>query len=144
MSLDISAKTIEPIRQTYSHVARRIGEGKPASRYQEATFDIQPTANFHYRPLWDKNHEIYDASRTSIVMEDWYAFADPRQYYYGVYTQTRAKQQDNVDNSFKFVESRGLSENLSAEIRNSVLTYLLPLRHTEWGANMNNFAIYFF
>lgn len=141
MSLDISAKTIEPIRMTYSHIARRIGEGKPASRYQEATFDIQPTANFQYRPLWDKEHEIYDAGRTTIVMEDWYAFSDPRQYYYGVYTQTRAKQQDNVDNNFKFVEARGLVENLPTDVRDKVLTCLMPLRHTEWGANMNNCAI---
>ena len=141
MSLEISAKTIEPIRLTYSHVARRIGAGKPASRYQEATYDIQPTANFHYRPLWDVDHEIYDTSRTAIVMADWYSFTDPRQFYYGVYTQTRAKQQSDADNNFNFVEKNGLAAALSDSTKRKVRDFLIPLRHTEWGANMNNCAI---
>lgn len=141
MSLDISAKTIEPKRLAYSHIARRIGEGKPASRYQEATFDMQPTTNFHYRSLWDKEHDLYDKNRTSIVMEDWYSFVDPRQFYYGTYTQARAKQQDNMDNSFKFVDKRGLATSLPEDTKDLIRKYLSPLRHTEWGANMNNCAI---
>ena len=92
MSIEISAKTIQPIRLSYGNLKERFGDKKPASRYQEAVYDIQPTANFHYRPLWDKNHELYDASRTAIVMEDWYSFADPRQYYYGTYTIDETKK----------------------------------------------------
>lgn len=51
MSIDIKSVSIKPKRETFGHVARRIGEGKSASRYEEATFDLQPVANFHYRPL---------------------------------------------------------------------------------------------
>jgi len=141
MSLEISAKTIEPIRQTYDQVARHIGEGKPASRYQEATIGIQPTTNFHYRPLWDPEHEVYDESRTAIVMKNWYDFKDPRQFYYGAYTMARSKQQEVAESNYAFVEKRDQMESISHEVREKVRDFLVPLRHVEWGANMNNCAI---
>jgi phenol hydroxylase P1 protein len=74
-------------------------------------------------------------------MEDWYTFTDPRQFYYGTYTQTRARQQDNADSSFKFVEKRALLDAVSDSNKAKVRDFLIPLRHTEWGANMNNCAI---
>jgi len=141
MSIDISAKAIPPIRQTYDNVARRIGEGKPASRYQEATFDLQATTNFHYRPLWDKRYDIYDVERTSIVMNDWYAFKDPRQYYYSAYTAVRAKQQEIAEKNYAFVEQRELLQALPTETQRIIRQIFVPLRHVEWGANMNNCAI---
>jgi phenol/toluene 2-monooxygenase (NADH) P1/A1 len=141
MQIDIKAKTIKPIRQTYTHVARRIGEGKPATRYQEAVFDIQATEHFHYRPTWQPDKELYDASRTALVMEDWYSFLDPRQYYYGTYCIARAKQQDSADRNFKTAEKRGLIGDLAPELRQEILDYIVPLRHFEWGANMNNTQI---
>lgn len=141
MQIDIKAKTIKPIRQTYTHVAKRIGEGKPATRYQEAVFDLQATEHFHYRPTWQPEKELYDATRTALVMEDWYKFLDPRQYYYGTYCIARAKQQDSVDRNFKTVEKRGLIADLAPELRQEILDYIVPLRHFEWGANMNNTQI---
>lgn len=141
MSIDIAAKTIPTVRQTYDHVARRVGGDKPASRYQEATFDIQPTTNFHYRPLWDKHHEIYDASRTAIVMNDWYSFTDPRQYYYSAYTLARAKQQEVADKNYSFVEKRQLLQAIPDSAKRIIRQILVPLRHVEWGANMNNCSI---
>ena len=56
MQIDIKTADIKPIRNTFDHVAKRLGKDKPASRYQEATYDIQPETNFHYRPLWDPEH----------------------------------------------------------------------------------------
>jgi len=141
VQIDIKTTDIKPIRQTYSHIARRIGEGKPASRYQEATLDVQQTVNFHYRPTWDPAHELFDASRTKIVMEDWYSFKDPRQYYYGTYTITRSKQQDTTEANFKFVEKKGLLDNLDDAQRKRITDLLVPLRHVAWGANMNNISI---
>jgi len=90
MQIDIKTSTVQQVRQTFSHVARRLGADKPASRYQEATLELQPEVNFHYRPLWEPEFEIYDKGRTAIVMSDWYAFKDPRQYYYGTYTMVGA------------------------------------------------------
>jgi phenol hydroxylase P1 protein len=141
MSIDISAKAITPIRLTYGNLKERFGDKRPASRYQEAAYDLQPTANFHYRPLWDKNHEIYDTSRTAIVMEDWYSFADPRQYYYGTYTIARAKQQEVAEHNYDFVDKRDLLQELPDEVRQAVRDILVPLRHVEWAANMNNCQI---
>lgn len=138
MHIDLRTVSIKPLRQTFDHVARRIGGDKPASRYQEGTFDAQATANFHYRPLWDPDHELFDATRTRIRMNDWYAFKDPRQMYYGTYTLARARMQETAEGDFEFVESRGLASALPEVTRKLALEVLLPLRHMEWGANMNN------
>lgn len=138
MSVDIKTTSIEPLRHTFSNVAARLGADKPASRYQEATFDLQPTVNFHYRPAWDPHFELYDQGRTAIVMQDWYAFRDPRQFYYGVWTMTRAKQQDAAERNFKFVEKRNLLERVSPAGRQLAAEVMVPLRHLEYGANLNN------
>ncbi|MFT6625701.1 MAG: phenol hydroxylase P1 protein [Cycloclasticus sp.] len=141
MSIEISAKSITPVRLTYGNLEERFGGKKPASRYQEAVYDVQPTANFQYRPLWDKNHELYDVSRTVIVMEDWYSFADPRQYYYGSYTIARSKQQEVAEHNFNFVDQRDLFDSVPDSVKQSVRDILVPLRHVEWAANMNNCQI---
>ncbi len=141
MQIDIKSKEVKPIRQTYSHIARRFGEDRPATRYQEAVLDLQPVDNFHYRPTWQPEKELYDPTRTAIAMEDWYSFLDPRQYYYGTYTMARAKQQASADQNFKFVEKRNLLAQISAETRQTILDFVVPLRHYEWGANMNNYQI---
>ena len=138
MQVDIKTSDIRPVRQTFAQVARRIGGDKPASRYQEATIDLQPSANFHYRPLWQPEFSLYDKARTAIVMADWYAFKDPRHFYYGAYTTTRAKQQEGTDRQFEFVEKRGLLASLDTQTLQSIQQVLVPLRHYEWGANMNN------
>jgi len=141
MQIDIKAKTIKPIRQTYTHVAKRIGEGKPASRYQEAIYDVQATENFHYRPTWQPDKELYDETRTALVMDDWYKFLDPRQYYYGNYVMARAKQQESAESNFKFVEKRSLLATLPDDVKQTIQNTIIPLRHYEWGANMNNYQI---
>ena len=138
MQVDIKTTDIHPVRQTFSHVARRLGADKAASRYQEATLDMQPTTNWHYRPLWEPERHVYDKRRTNIVMADWYVFKDPRHYYYGVYTMARAKQQEGVDKQFEFAEKRNLLGALDAATRDALIRVLVPLRHYEWGANMNN------
>ena len=138
MSIQISAKVVKPLRVNYDYTARRIGKNKPASRYQEAVYDVQPTTNFHYPPSWEKGKELYDTSRTDIVMQDWYSFMDPRQYYYTAYVSVRARQQENMDNSFKMAEKSGLLASVPNELKQQVKTLLTPFRHVEYGANMNN------
>jgi hypothetical protein len=58
MQIDLRTVSIKPLRQTFDHIARRIGPDKAATRYQEGTLDVQATHNFHYRPTWDPDHEI--------------------------------------------------------------------------------------
>ena len=138
MSLNIAAKEVKPLRVNFAYTARRVGENKPASRYQEAVYDIQPTCNFHYPPTWEPNKQLFDTSRTAIVMQDWYSFTDPRQYYYTSYVTTRAKQQEVVESNFELIEKRNLLQAVSAAVQDKVRQVLIPLRHMEYGANMNN------
>ncbi len=138
MQVDIRTETVTQIRQTFSHTARHIGGDKPASRYQEATYDLQPQVNFHYRPLWQPELEVYDRRRTKIEMKNWYALKDPRQYYYGAYTIARARQQDAMEKNIEFVDKRGLMRSLPEALRDRLIMALVPLRHLEWGANTNN------
>ncbi|MEY2631699.1 MAG: hypothetical protein RIR00_353, partial [Pseudomonadota bacterium] len=137
MQIDLRTVSIKPLRNTFDHIARRFGD-KPASRYQEGTYDLQQTDIFHYRPLWEPEHRLFDATRTRITMKDWYALKDPRQYYYGAYTIARARQQDAAESNFDMIESRGLAELVPAELKQIALDILVPLRHVEWGGNMNN------
>ena len=137
MHIDLRTVSIEPLRQTFDHIAARIGDNKPASRYLEGTMDVQPETNFHYRPTWDPEHEIFDATRTAITMKDWYALKDPRQFYYGAYTASRAKMQETAEADFEFVETRGLAESYDEAARRTALDFYVPLRHVAWGANMN-------
>ncbi len=137
MSIEIKTATLEPVRNTFAHIERRFGN-KPATRYQEATYDVQSEVNFHYRPLWQPEMELTDTRRTAIKMEDWYAFRDPRQFYYGAYVQQRAKMQEVAENNYAFFEKRNLAERMSEAAKLKVIRCLLPLRHVEHGANLNN------
>ena len=137
MQIDLRTVSIEPQRQTFDHLARRFGD-KPASRYQEGSYDIQAAENLHYRPTWDPDQAIYDTAITRIVMKDWYALKDPRQFYYSTYTLARARQQETTEANFSFVESRGLADLLPEDLKRLALNLLVPLRHAAWGANMNN------
>ncbi|BCO26132.1 phenol hydroxylase P1 protein [Rhodoferax lithotrophicus] len=137
MHIDLRTVNIEPLRQTFDHIAARIGPNKPASRYLEGTMDVQAAANYHYRPTWDPEHEIFDATRTAITMKDWYALKDPRQLYYGSYTASRARMQETTEADFEFVETRGLAEVYDETARRTALDFYIPLRHVAWGANMN-------
>lgn len=136
MSLEIKTATLEPVRQTFANIARRFGE-KPASRYQEATYDAQATTNFHYRPLWMPEKQLNDPSHTALTMQDWYALKDPRQFYYGAYVQNRAKMQEAAENNYAFFEKRGLAQLIDADIQARIIFALLPLRHVEQTANLN-------
>lgn len=142
MQIDIRTdSSVSPIRQTFAHIARRLGADKPATRYQEAMFDLQPVTSFHYRPLWQPQYELYDARRTRVAMQDWYALKDPRQFYYGTYVNARARQQETMEKNLEFVEKRGLLAALPADVRELLTLGVVPLRHLEWAANMNNSAI---
>lgn len=137
MQIDIKTSSVQPIRNTYAYTARRFGD-KPASRYQEASFDIQEEINFHYKPLWEPERELYDKARSSIEMVDWYVLKDPRQFYYGTYTMARARQGEVFESNFSLAERTGFVSRVSTALLDFVRDVLVPLRHYEWAANMNN------
>ncbi len=137
MHIDLRTVAIKPVRQTFDHIVRRFGD-KPASRYQEGTYDLQQTDIFHYRPLWEPELQLFDKRRSKVEMKDWYALKDPRQFYYGAYTIARARQQEAAESSFEMIEERGLADLLPAEVKQLALDILVPMRHVEWGGNMGN------
>ncbi|PKO31621.1 MAG: phenol hydroxylase [Betaproteobacteria bacterium HGW-Betaproteobacteria-7] len=137
MQMDLRTVAIKPLRHTFDHLVERFGD-KPASRYQEGSYNIQQEHIFHYRPAWDAERVLFDKKRTRIVMQDWYALKDPRQYYYGAYTIARARQQEAAESSFEMIEERGLAELIPAEVKQTALDLLVPMRHVEWGGNMGN------
>lgn len=137
MQIDLRTVSIAPQRNAYDHLVRRFGD-KPASRYQEGSYDLQAAENLHYRPTWDPDQALYDPTITRIVMADWHDLKDPRQFYYNTYTLTRARQQEATEANFAFAEARGLAELLEPALRDTALALLMPLRHAAWGANQNN------
>ena len=137
MNIDLQAREIQPLRSTFARVAAYTGD-KPASRYHEATLGMQPAANFHYRPTWEPEFELFDATRTAVKLADWDALRDPRQFYYANWTMARARQQEAMESNYQFVESRNLIAKTSDAVRAKAVEVLMPLRHVAWGANMNN------
>ncbi|MGU7783175.1 phenol hydroxylase [Burkholderia sp. PU8-34] len=141
MTIELKTVDIKPLRHTFAHVAQHIGGDRTATRYQEGMMGAQPQANFHYRPTWDPDHEIFDASRTAIRLASWYALKDPRQFYYASWVTARARQQDTMESNFEFVESRRMIGLMPDDVARHALDVLVPLRHAAWGANMNNAQI---
>lgn len=141
MTVEIRTNNIEPLRQSYAHIERFQGKDKVASRYLEGTLGLQMETNFHYRPIWAPEYEIFDKRRTAITSEDWYRYKDPRQFYYGTYTIARSKQSETLERNFDFLEQQQLLEDLGDEATAKVLECLIPLRHLEWGANMNSCTV---
>ena len=116
---------------------RAFSIGETCYRYQEVSFDIQPETNFHYRPLWKPEKTLNDKTNTAIEMQDWYAFKDPRQFYYGTYVQHRARLQDIAESNFSFFEKRQLAEHISEDVKAKVIALFLPFRHIEQTANLH-------
>lgn len=137
MSIEIKTHSAEPIRNTYSSTKRRFGD-KPASRYQEASFDVAAVTNFHYRPLWDPQGSLNNNDSTCIKMQDWYAVTDPRQFYYGAYVTNRAKMRESAESSYAFCEKRNRFADLSEQLTTDLLRLLVPFRHVDLASNMNN------
>jgi len=141
MSMDIASVEIKPKRQGYAHLAEKFGEDRPFSRYEEAVFGAQPSEHFHYRPQWDVEHEIFDVTRTKIVMKDWEDLIDPRKFHYMTYVSTRAKQNSTSVDNMVFLEKRMLLSKLSEDDISTITKYITPLRHYFYGANMNNLTL---
>lgn len=135
MGYELRTQTVEPIRNTYQSLINRFGD-KPASRYQEGTYELQPTENFHYRPLWAPTHEIYDPDYTALKLSDPYSYVDPRQYYYATYVANRAGLYEGFAKDLQYIEQRNLFDNLPENWHAMMVYALVPLRHYESGGEL--------
>jgi len=132
---ELRQQVVEPKRQAYQYLIDRFGD-RPASRYEEGTVDVQATENFHYRPTWDPDHELYDHGYSVLRLTDPYSFLDPRQLYYAPYVTSRAAHYDAFARTLAYLNERSLLERLPAGWRTVLTTLVLPLRHYESGAQL--------
>ena len=135
MQYELRTQVIEPPRKTFTHLVERYGD-RPASRYEEGSIGIQPKENFHYRPLWAPEHEIYGASFSALRLPDPYSFLDPRQFYYAPYVTSRAGMADAAAATLDYLEKRDLLARLPEAWNTLLAEVLVPLRHYESGAQM--------
>jgi phenol/toluene 2-monooxygenase (NADH) P1/A1 len=132
---ELRYQVIEPKRQTYQNVIDRFGD-QPASRYLEATLDVEPRENFHYRPTWAADRELYDERFSALRLTDPYAYTDPRQFYYTPYVTNRAAMHDEFGKTLAYMEKRDLLAKLPAGWRSVLASVVIPLRHYESGAQL--------
>jgi phenol/toluene 2-monooxygenase (NADH) P1/A1 len=132
---ELRYQVIEPKRQTYQNVIDRLGD-QPASRYLEATLDVEPRENFHYRPTWIADRELYDERFSALRLTDPYAYTDPRQYYYTPYVTNRAALHDEFGKTLAYLEERDLLARLPEGWRAVLSSVVVPLRHYESGAQL--------
>jgi phenol/toluene 2-monooxygenase (NADH) P1/A1 len=139
MQYELRYQVLEPKRHTYQNVIDRLGD-QPASRYLEATLDVEPRENFHYRPTWDKDRELYDERYTALRLTDPYSYTDPRQLYYTPYVTQRAALHDEFGKTLGYLEERDLLPKLPEMWQTALATAVLPLRHYESGAQLVSVA----
>jgi len=132
---ELRTQVIEPRRKTFDNLVARYGD-RPASRYEEGSIDIQAKENFHFRPLWAPDKEIYDETFSVLRLTDPYSFLDPRQYYYAPYVTSRAAMFDAFSATLDYLEERGMFERLPEAWSELFQTVVLPLRHYESAAQM--------
>ncbi|WP_433273888.1 phenol 2-monooxygenase [Pseudonocardia xinjiangensis] len=135
MQYELRYQVIEPKRQTYQNIIDRLGD-QPASRYLEATLDVEPRENFHYRPTWAADRELYDERYSALRLTDPYAYTDPRQFYYTPYVTNRAAMHDEFGKTLGYLEQRDLLAKLPAGWRSVLASVVVPLRHYESGAQL--------
>lgn len=135
MQYELRYQVIEPKRQTYQNLIDRFGD-QPATRYQEASFDVEPRENFHYRPTWIEDRELYDERFTALRLTDPYSFTDPRQYYYTPYVTNRAAFHEEFGKSLGYLKERDLLAKMPEPWRTVLGRVVIPLRHYESGAQL--------
>lgn len=135
MQYELRTQVVEPKRKTFQHLIDRYGD-RPASRYEEGSIGVQPTENFHYRPLWAPTHEIYDETWSTLRLSDPDAYTDPRQYYYAPYVTARAHLHEAFAATLDYLVSRDLLKRLPEGWQKVLAEVVIPLRHYESGAQM--------
>jgi len=126
---------IEPKRNTFDYLVERFGD-RPATRYQEGSYNVQAMGNFHYRPTWDPDHELYDPDYSVLKLTDPYAYRDPRQFYYTPYVSHSADRFESFAQTLKYVEDRRMLDKMPDNWHTMLTGFVLPLRHYESGAQL--------
>lgn len=135
MQYELKTQVIDQRRKTFSHLIDRYGD-RPASRYEEGTIDLQATENFHYRPTWAPDKELYDPAYSEFKLADPYSFTDPRQLYYTPYVTTRSSIHEAFGKTLDYLETRDLFAKLPEAWRSIMADTFIPMRHYESGGQL--------
>lgn len=135
MGYELRTNVVDPVRNTFSYLVERFGD-RPATRYQEASFNLQAMEHFHYRPTWDAERELYDPNFTDLKLTDPYSYTDPRQYFYTPFVANAAARYEAFGQTLTYIEDRRLLDKLPENWQTVLTGFLLPLRHYEQGAQM--------
>lgn len=135
MQYELKTQVIEPRRKTFTHLVNRYGD-RPASRYEEGTIDVQATENFHFRPTWAPDKELYDPAYSEFRLTDPYSFTDPRQFYYTPYVTARSGLHEAFGKTLDYLEQRGLLAKQPEGWKSVMTEVFLPLRHYESGGQL--------
>lgn len=107
------------------------------NEYEEVTLRMQTYVHFHYRHNFDeRDFELYDPRYTRIRSSDWEAFRDPKRFWYTTYTRDRKNLAIEVENGFNNAKELGIIENLTMEWVDALREIYTPLRHIEYGENV--------
>ena len=133
MQYELHAQVIEPKRKTFDNPVARYGD-RPTSRYEEGSIDIQAKENFHFRPLWAPDKEIYHETFSVMRLTDPYSFTHPRQYYYAPYVTSRAAMFDAFSATLDYLEERGMFDRLPRAGPGCSRLWCCRFRHSESAA----------
>ena len=127
--------TIEP---TFKKMLRdQPWDFKTKNEYEEVTLRQQPYVHMHYRNKFDeRDYDNFDPRYTRLKSSDWEAFRDPKKYWYTTYVNNRKKLAEEVENSFSYAQELGVIENLSPKWADALRDIYTPLRHLEYGENV--------
>jgi|FaiFalDrversion3_1042247.scaffolds.fasta_scaffold00025_6 phenol hydroxylase P1 protein len=137
MPYEIRLNVIPPQRVAFKELEEALK--RPPNRYEEAVLFVQQKENFHYRPAYAPDKEIYDPAYTKLRMRDYaayYTFLDPQQYYYFTYCSARARSYEILEKDLELAEERQLFCLANDQVREVIASYLPQLRHYEWGASI--------
>jgi len=110
---------------------------KTKNEYEDVTVRQQPYVHMHYRHIFDeRDYDIYDPRYTRLKSSDWEAYRDPKKFWYTTYVNNRKKMAEEVENAFNYANELGVIENLSPEWIDALRDLYTPLRHIEYGENV--------
>ncbi|WCN39501.1 hypothetical protein [Aneurinibacillus uraniidurans] len=128
------SEMIKPLRQTYKYMSGL--KVKRPTTYDEATYNLQPYENFHYRPIWNPDIQIYDENITKLVCTDWEQFRDPARLYYATYCYDRAELQTRIKGQFNACERLGVFRTMDDSFVRTVSEFFPVLRHLFFGESV--------
>jgi phenol hydroxylase P1 protein len=110
---------------------------KTKNEYEVVTVRQQPYLHGHYRHNFDeRDYDIYDPRYTRVKSSNWETFKDPKKFWYTTYIRDRKKLSEEVEANFQLSANLDIIESLPPSWVEAVRDIYTPLRHLEYGENV--------